>query len=65
MAAKHSEKDQAMASMLRELGVERTSARCPICHATVHLARLYQHVSYTCGASTTIAAPPARSVRAA
>jgi hypothetical protein len=44
MAAKHREKDQAMAAALKAAGVVRDHARCPMCHAVVKLDALPVHI---------------------
>jgi hypothetical protein len=44
-AARRRGKDQAMAAELKKNGVERTSAKCPICYSTVSLKSLYGHLS--------------------
>lgn len=41
-------KDQARAADLRARGVVRTTCRCPICHRTVDLKHLPDHVG-SCG----------------
>ena len=44
--AKNSDKDKAMAKHLKELGVKREIARCPICNAVVNIKAMQNHVSY-------------------
>jgi hypothetical protein len=34
-AGRRRTKDQAMASMMKRAGIERTSGRCPVCHGIV------------------------------
>ena len=39
-------KDQAMAAMMKKLGVKRTHLRCPICNALVSVDNAYGHIGY-------------------
>ncbi len=48
MLANRKAKDSAMASMMKRLGIERTSANCPLCHQLIALRQLYSHIC-TCG----------------
>lgn len=48
MLANRKAKDAAMASMMKRLGIERTSANCPLCHQLISLRQLYGHIC-TCG----------------
>lgn len=47
MANNRSVKDKEMASMLKKLGITRTSSNCPICHHLIGLNALPLHV-YKC-----------------
>lgn len=40
-----SQANAAMAKYLAEKGVRRTGAACPICHHTVALKSLYNHIA--------------------
>lgn len=44
--AKNSEKDREMAKHLKEEGVVRDTARCPICNAVLGVKALANHISY-------------------
>lgn len=48
MGKRTKEKDQAMAAMMKALGIERTSARCPVCHVLTSLRSLYMHIATAC-----------------
>lgn len=37
-------KDKEMASMLKRLKIERTTARCPICNRVVNVDALQKHI---------------------
>ncbi len=40
-------KDKAMAAYMKEKGIKRTTAQCPMCHHTVSLGSLPAHVGRT------------------
>jgi uncharacterized protein with PIN domain len=46
MAAKNREKDQAMAARMKQDGVKRDVARCPICNKVVSLNQYPVHVAH-------------------
>jgi len=37
-------RDKEMAAHMKKLGIRRKWARCPICHKTVSLNKLYIHI---------------------
>jgi hypothetical protein len=39
-------KDQAMAAMMKRLGIERTMMRCPICHVEISVRHAYVHIAF-------------------
>jgi hypothetical protein len=49
-AGRQRAKDAAMAAMLKAQGVERHTARCPLCHNLVAIRNLPHHIA-TCKAS--------------
>ena len=40
-------KDSAMAARMKQLGIERRSGNCPICHHMVNLPNMNNHIT-TC-----------------
>ena len=44
--ARNTEKDRAMAAWMREHGIVRTTARCPICNVVIALRSIYNHIAY-------------------
>ena len=38
-AGRRRTKDSAMASMMKRMGIERTTGRCPVCHTVIGLGQ--------------------------
>jgi len=45
--ARQRAKNQAMAAMMKAQNIDRHICRCPVCHGTVAIHRLYAHLT-TC-----------------
>jgi recombinational DNA repair protein (RecF pathway) len=39
-------KDQAMAAMMKRLGIKRTVLRCPICNKEIAISAAYVHIGF-------------------
>ena len=46
--AKNTEKDREMAKYMKDHGIVRTTARCPVCNAVVSVNALYNHIAFSC-----------------
>lgn len=47
-AAERRQKDSAMASRMKQEGVERRTGRCPICYSLIALDKLEGHIALRC-----------------